>query len=86
MHLTFCFLRPVNSVRSAQWTRHWSAVLVASQEGQHTQLEPDVGTVFFDRGPRRIAAKKGPKTGANFRKILIFGRFVIFNFLEKELF
>ena len=78
MHLTFCFLQPVNSVRLAQWTRHWSAVLAVSQEGQHPQLEPDVGTLFFDRGPRRIAAKKGPKTGANFRKKFDFWSFCYF--------
>ena len=34
-------------MKVAQWIRHWSAVLAASQGGQHPQLEPDVSTIIF---------------------------------------
>ena len=55
-------------MKLAQWIRHSSAVLAASQGGKHPQLELDVSTVSFNRGLRRIAAKEGLKMGANLWK------------------
>ena len=43
----------------AQWMRHWSTVLAASQGGQHPQLELDVSTVNFCQDSMPRAAKEG---------------------------
>ena len=44
-------------MKVAQWIRHWSAVLAASQGGQHPQLDPDVSTMIFHQGSMPRAAK-----------------------------